>query len=180
VVVFVGILAALVIPNGNATVREQLEATARIVATDLAYARGLAVSNNSQYRFTWDTANNRYILESSGSNPALSTLPASVFSSPSDSPTQHIVAFADLPHVGPPAQLVGAAALMGSTLQAVGTLEFGPLGGTTSSCPTTLWLSAGSGNNIRYITLAVSPATGLVTIGPFTSAGPPPGLFPMH
>jgi prepilin-type N-terminal cleavage/methylation domain-containing protein len=176
-VVIAAILATLLIPNENSGTPECLDAMARVVAGDLAYARALAVSNNSQYRFTWDTVNNQYILQYSGTNPALSTLPNSVFSSPTDPPNQRTVALASLPHMGVVVQLVGAAASVGTTQQAVTTLEFGPLGGTTSSAPTTIWLSAGTGTNIRYITLAVNPATGLVTIGPYTAVGPPSGLF---
>jgi prepilin-type N-terminal cleavage/methylation domain-containing protein len=177
VLVFVSILAALVLPNTPPTACEQLDAAARILATDLAYGRGLAVSTNSQYRFTWDTANNRYLFSYSGSNPALATLPAWPLASPSDTPTQRVVAFGSLPQTGLGAQLVGAAAQVGSSYQAVSTLDFGPLGATVSSSPTTIWLSAGSGNNIRYTTLGVNPVTGLVTVGPYTATGPPAGVF---
>ena len=176
VVMIVAILSALVIPSSQPNACERLEAMAGIVATDLAYGRSLAVSNNGKYRFTLDVPNNRYILQYTGTNPALATLPVTPFSSPGDPPTQHIVDFDDLPQLGPRVNLLIATS--GAVPQAVGTLEFGPLGGTTSVTPTVIWLSTGSGVSISYITVQVDPVTGLATIGPYTTIGPPQSLFP--
>lgn len=134
------------------------------------------MSNNSRYRFTWDLTNNRYLLEHSGTNSILNTLPVTPFSSPSDPPTQHIVKLEDLPHLGPPVRLV-VATTSGTNVQRVDTLEFGPLGGTITSSPTTIWLSSGSNSDTRYITVQVNPATGLASIGPYTMDGPPASLL---
>jgi type II secretory pathway pseudopilin PulG len=175
VIAVVGILVLLVLPSSQPGVHDQLQATARIVAADLAYARGLAVSNNSNYRFTFDLPNNRYVMQHSGSNSTLATLPDSPFRSPGDPPTQHIVRLGDLPHLGPTVKLVVAATGTTSSTR-TDTLEFGPLGQTTATSPTTIWLSAGSNADARYITVQVNPVTGLADVGPFGRDGPPPGL----
>jgi hypothetical protein len=101
-------------------------------------------------------------------------MPDSPFRMPTDPPTQHIMSLGDLPHVGPPVQLL--AVLAGGTTP-ITTLEFGPLGGTTSSSPTTVWLLAGGGNRILYMTVAVNPVTGLATLGHVTTTGPPQQLL---
>jgi prepilin-type N-terminal cleavage/methylation domain-containing protein len=171
VVVVIGILAALALPSSQSGLHDQLQAAAQIVAADLAYARSLAVGNNSQYRFTFDLQNNRYILEHSGTNTALNQLPTWAFRTPGESPTQHIVGFNDLPRVGPTVKLAAATAA-GTPPQQVTTLEFGPLGATTRTAATTIWLSSGSGASARYVSLTVNPVTGLVDIGAFTNQGP--------
>src|SRR5262245_26210309 len=61
-----GILAAILIPQITGDLPERLNAAAQVVSTDLDYARSLAVANNTSYRITFDTANNRYVLRHSG------------------------------------------------------------------------------------------------------------------
>jgi prepilin-type N-terminal cleavage/methylation domain-containing protein len=172
VVAVIGILSVLVIPSAQPNLYEQLDSTAHIVASELSYGRSLAVGNNGLYRFTWDVPNNRFFLQYNGTNSGLQTLPITAFSAPGDPPTQHIVDFDDLPHIGPTVQLVAVASTSTTTVP-VTTLDFGPLGGTVSPAPTTIWLSAGSGDGKRYISLTVNPVTGLVTVGPFSTTGPP-------
>jgi type II secretory pathway pseudopilin PulG len=175
VVAIVGILAAIVLPSAQPAIYDQLRSTAQIVATDLAYARSLAMANNSNYRLTFDLSGNRYVLAHSGTNPALTQLPQSPFSSPGDSPNQHVVSLGELPHVGPTVRLA-AAATCGTSVQPVSDVEFGPLGQTTRADPTKIWLTAGGGDDKRYIALEVNPVTGLVQIGGYSSVGPPTGV----
>jgi prepilin-type N-terminal cleavage/methylation domain-containing protein len=172
VVAAIGILSALLIPSTQPNLYEQLDSTAHIVATELAYGRSLAVSNNGPYRFTWDLPNNRFFLQYAGTNSALQTLPTTAFRAPGDPADRHIIDLNDLPHIGPTVQ-IAAVASGGNSITPITTLDFGPLGGTVSAAPTTIWLSAGSGEGARYISLAVNPVTGLVSIGPFSVAGPP-------
>ncbi len=171
VVAIVAILAAVALPGAQSAVHEQLRSTAQIVATDLAYARSLAVSNNSNYRVVFNFTENRLVLEHSGSSVSLTTLPRSPFSSPDDPTDRHIVDLDELPHVGPTVRL--AAAASGSTFEKASDVEFGPLGQTTRSDATILWLAAGSGDGTKYITLQINPATGLVAVGDYTAAAPP-------
>ena len=70
-VAVVAVLAAIVLPSSQPAVVDQLRAVAQIVATDLAYARSLAVANNSNYKVTFDVKGNQYVMTYSGTNPAL-------------------------------------------------------------------------------------------------------------
>ena len=177
VIMIMAVLSALVIPNSDPSFYELLQATARIVMTDLAYGRSLAVGNNDKYQFTWDAPNNRYILQYSGTNSAMRTMPSSPFRSTTDPPSQHIVDLDELPHVGPPVVLMGVIAKAGSTSTVITTTEYGPLGGTTSSSTPTIWLKAGSGTGARYITVQINPVTGSTVIGNVTNVGPPSSLL---
>src|SRR5688572_7962117 len=98
VVSLMGILAALAIPTMNSGTHEELQAAAQLLCGDLAYGRSLAVANNSSYRFRFQASQNRYVLEHSGTNPALNTLPDAPFRSPSDPDNEHSVNLNDLPH----------------------------------------------------------------------------------
>ena len=51
-------------------------------------------------------------------------------------------------------------------------VEFGPLGETTQSEPTVIWLSSGEGSSRRYISVSIAPVTGLSSIGSFQAATP--------
>jgi prepilin-type N-terminal cleavage/methylation domain-containing protein len=171
VIAVMGVLAGLAMPSSDPSICDQLRGVASIAAADLAYARGLAVANGSTYRIRLDVPNNRYILEHSGVNPALNPLPPSPFRSAGDPSNQYIVALKDLPHVGPTVRV--AAATSGTSFQQVDNVEFGSLGQTTRSSPTTIWFAAGPASAPRYISLSVNPVTGLTTVGPYTSVGPP-------
>lgn len=169
------VLAGLALPHSAPSLHEQLRSTARILAGDLAYARSLAVMNASSYRLSFDLASNTYTLRHSGSDAALDHLPSPPFASPQDTPTRHTVALADLPHVAAPARLA-AVAVSGTALQAVSDVEFGPLGQTTRSGVTLIWLAAGEGAAQRYLAISVHPVTGLASIGPLSASGPPVGF----
>jgi prepilin-type N-terminal cleavage/methylation domain-containing protein len=204
VISLMAILAGLVLPSSNPGIHDQLLSAARIMAADLAYGRGLAVANNSSYRFTFDTAGNRYLLEHSGTSAALDTLPDSPFSTPddppdegNDSPGQWIVDLDELPSLGAPVRVVAVASVgrhlerirdvssyletledFGEDLNKIDQLEFGPLGETTPNETTLIWLSAGATSARRYIVLQVDPVTGMATIGPYSGHGPPTRLLP--
>ena len=177
VVAVMAILAGVILPRSDPSLPEQLRSAAQIMAGDLAYGRSLAVTNNSEYRFTFDTEGNRYVLEHSGSDAALDTLPESPFRSPEDPPDKQTVDLDELPHLGTSVRIVEVAA-QGSTPQSVGDLEFGPLGTTARSQETVIWLAAGAGSATRYIRLHVNPVTGLTTVGSYSGAGPPQPAAP--
>ena len=127
--------------------------------------------NGSNYRLTFDTVQNQYVLTYSGTNPALATLPPSPFHTSSDTPTQQVVRFADLPHVGPVVQIEAVFAL-GNTSTPVSDLEFGPLGETTRTGDTLIWLSAGTAAATRHLSLHVNAVTGLSSIESFQTLSP--------
>jgi prepilin-type N-terminal cleavage/methylation domain-containing protein len=172
VIALMGILAGLVLPRSNPSLYDQLRSAAQILRTDLAYGRSLAITNNSTYRITFDGAANRYILEHSGSQAALDTLPDSPFRDPSDPPHQHIVDLDELPHIGPGVRIV-AAAVPGASGIGVSDVEFGPLGETTRANPTVIWLAAGYAADTRYVSLTVNPVTGLTDLRYRATEGPP-------
>jgi hypothetical protein len=165
---------------------DQLRSTARMLSAELAYARSLAVNNNSTYRVTFDARRNRIILEHSGTNAALDNLPDSAFRRPGDPATQHIVDLDDLPHVGRPVQLLGAAGYTDWWLDLFGheeaprtatgrvnSVEFGPLGETDVADSTVVWLACGAGDDTQYTWLAINPITGLTQTGRITTDSPP-------
>ncbi len=175
VIALVGILAAMVLPSFEPSLNDQLRATARILATDLAYARSLAVTNNSRYRVVFDVKENRYTLEHSGSNRSLDLLPESPFSRESGSQRQMVVDLDELPHVGGEVRLA-AVAEFNWFVATTSDVEFGPLGETTDATWTIIWLRAGSDSRSRYILLIIHPITGLAEIGNTTESAPPQWL----
>ena len=177
VIALMGILAGMVLPSSQASLHDQLRAAARILQSDLAYARSLAVTNGSNYKVTFEADENRYCLEHSGSNPALEVLPKSPFREAGDTDDEHFVVLDELPNCTAAVRLVTAAEST-TSLDRVDDVEFGPLGETTRSGSTIIWLGAGSGEDARYISVTINPLTGLAEIGDFTATGPPAWLLP--
>lgn len=175
VIALAGVLTAMVLPSAEPSVNEQLRATARILATDLAYARSLAVTNNSRYRVAFDVEGNRYVIEHSGGNPSLDLLPESPFSRTAGRQRQMVVDLDDLPRLGARVRLEAAAELNWS-VRKVEEVEFGPLGETAASGWTVIWLGAGSGDRSRYTWLLIHPVTGLAEVGHSTTTAPPQWL----
>ncbi|NLE38400.1 MAG: prepilin-type N-terminal cleavage/methylation domain-containing protein [Pirellulaceae bacterium] len=163
VIAVIAILAAVMLPWSDSTSNEMVEAAARAVATDLAYARSLAVTNNSRYEVALDENQNRYSLRHTGANSALNVLPDSVFRDPNDPPDQHIVRLDELPGIGKPVKLSGEYHVTGS-LEPMTAVEFGPLGETSQTGYSALILSVGSGLNRRSVLILINPVTGLATI----------------
>jgi prepilin-type N-terminal cleavage/methylation domain-containing protein len=166
VVAVVAILTAAVMPWAESSSHETLVAAAQTVATDLAYARSLAVTNNSKYVVHFDVANNRYVLEHSGAAGALDTLPDSVFRSPNDPPDQHIVNLKALPGISEPVKLAGVFHI-GGTTEPASDIEFGPLGETTRTGYSIVALELKSGVFKRRALVLVNPITGLATVHPY-------------
>jgi len=177
VIAVLGILAGLVLPRSNPSLYDQLRGAAQVLRTDLAYARSLAVTNSSSYRITFDATGNRYVLEHSGSKTALDPLPDSPFRDPDDPVTRHVVELDRLPHVGLGVRIVTAAS-SGAATERVTDVEFGPLGQTTRSSPTVVWLAAGHGSDTRYLSLTINPVTGLTDAEYRAAEGPPAETLP--
>jgi len=172
VIAFLGIIAGALLPSFQPAVAEQLTSSSRIIAADIMYCRDLAVSNSTHYTLTFDTTNNRYWLEHSGTNSSLDNLPTHPFSGSGSTATRHVINLDELPDLAAPVRLI-AVESMGSTTQAVTTLELGPMGETTRSVPTRVWLACGSVDDEFYIYLEVDPVTGLVEFGDVQSQAPP-------
>lgn len=172
VVSLMGILAALALPSLNPGTHEELQAAAQLMCGDLAYGRSLAVANNSSYRFRFQASQNRYVLQHSGANPALDALPDAPFRSPSDPPNEHRVDLSDLPHLtGQNVRLAGVTNTAGIRLMPE-ELEFGPLGETTRTQETVVWLAAGRNQQTKYLPVHINPISGLAAVGQYSSRGP--------
>jgi hypothetical protein len=141
------------------------------VAADLMAARDLAVSHNTTYRLTFERNENRYRLEHVGTNPALDNLPATIFPNRADTPTKHYTDLDDLPRLGIGAHLAAVESTT-TPVTATAILEFGPLGGTSQTAGTTVWLAAGAGPSQRYLAVRVDPATGIATVDALTATAP--------
>jgi prepilin-type N-terminal cleavage/methylation domain-containing protein len=174
VVTLMSIIAAVALPSAAPSIGVQLSSAAEVVAGDLAYGRSLAVLNNDTYQFLFDLTDNQYTLEYSGSNPALATLPPNPFHASQDSATQFVVRLAQLPRLGVPVSLYDVQELTPSPVEAT-SLQFGPLGATTQTPPTVIWLTAGTGTAKRYLSITVNAATGLTTVGAITASTPATG-----
>ena len=176
VIVIMGILAGLVMPSSSPSTYEQLRSAAQVLRNDLAYCRSLAVSNNSVYWIKFDGKENRYTLEHTGIPVGLDALPDSPFRERGNAPDKQIVDLDELPNMGLTVRLA-AAGTTGAVTQRVDNVEFGPLGETTRSRPTTIWLAAGQDLETRYITLTVNPVTGLTEVSDCMVSGPPGSLL---
>ncbi len=170
----IGIMAAAAVPLFQPDVAAQLESFAQIVASDLMHARDLAVTNNSKYRLTFDRANNRYYLEHSGTNSALNTLPTSIFRNAANTATRQYTDLDDVPQLGAGAFLEAVVAPE-SPPTAVTTIEFGPLGATTQTAATAVWLSGGAGDGLRHVAIRINPVTGLPDVDSITAVTPATG-----
>lgn len=166
VVAVVAILTAAMLPWVESTQHDTLMAAAQSVATDLAYARSLAVAHNSTYSVTFYPTENRYILQHTGTDHALDVLPDTIFRDPKDPADQHIVDLAQLPAVGKPAQLLGAYRA-GPSAETISSIEFGPLGETTTTTYSAVIVCVGTGSSRRHAAVLVNPITGLATVHPY-------------
>jgi prepilin-type N-terminal cleavage/methylation domain-containing protein len=162
-IAIMSIMAGAAIPLFQPDVAVELEATGRIISGELARVRDIAVANNSSYRLTFDLAQNQYYLEHSGTNAGLATLPTTIYRHPSNTATRQYTNLDDLPHLGATPKLHAVVAV-GSAATNVTTLEFDPLGATTQTAETQIWLTTGSGDGIRYICIRIDPVTGLARV----------------
>lgn len=172
VVAIVGILSAIILPSATPSTAEQLKGAAHALASDLAWARSLAVQYESRYSVTIDITRQRYVLEHTGTNTALETLPrlpTQTLTNPSD---QYIVSLTDAPSMHTSTAQLLAAGAAGSLAMTSATVEFGPLGETTSANETIVWLTAGRFADRRYIAVTVDPITGLAWVGDMTATLP--------
>jgi Tfp pilus assembly protein FimT len=166
------ILAAMIVPSMSPDLAQQLQAAAQRIVADLDHARSLAVTHNSTYRVTLDIGNNRYILEHTGSDSSLDSLPEGPFRDPNDPADQHIVLLDELPSMGGGAVELLAVEHVTAIQTVEGEIEFGPLGETTSNETATIWLQVGDGSLRRYLSIEVDPVSGLSRMGSLQASNP--------
>ena len=173
------IIAAAVLPSANPSLREQLYSAAEVVAADVAFARSLAITNNSKYRLLLRPATHEIVLEHSGSAAALDALPRSALRETDNTATQHVLNLAELPHLAVSVDLHAAQALA-SSLENVTEVEFSELGSTTRAEDTALWLATGRGNERRYLCVRINAATGLTWIENYRATAPPAAALSLN
>ncbi len=177
VIAILCILVAVASPYLSTNVPQQLQMAADSVAGDIAYARGLAVANNSKYRITFDLATNSYSLKHSGTVIALNKLPPSPFHKISADQTEQTAELSKLPMLAGSVRIVAVKKNPASPSD-VSDLEFGPLGGTTRSEATVIWLFSSSSGTNMFIPVTVNPTTGIVDVGELQSATPATVVIP--
>lgn len=171
-IALMGILAALVMPNANPAVRDQLIAAAHVVCSDLAYGRSLAITSGVDCTYSFNVTANSYTLTST------SNLPASLFDNPTTSKT-YTVELNKLPHLGSAVCLYAWGTGTASSVRTASSMVFESsgeattlVGGSSSVADVYIWLTAGAGASQRYICIHVCGVTGLVTVGDFTGTAP--------
>lgn len=171
IIAIMAIVAAALIPSASNGIGEQLDSGARVLAMDLDYVRTLAVTHGSNYRATFNTSAHTWTLSHSGTDTTLTALPASPFHSSQEPVSQRTTYLRTLP--GTNVQLsVYSVYTQGTSQTAVSDVEFGPLGSTTRSDETVIWLSGGDGRATRYVPVRINPVTGLAMVGNFQSTAP--------
>jgi prepilin-type N-terminal cleavage/methylation domain-containing protein len=171
VISLMGVLAALLLPRFEPSTYDQLQGAAQIISADIAYARNLAVTNDSHYSLTFDRATNSYTLRHTGHNNLLDVLPITPYRHSGEAPDAQVTYLEDLPHLGPRVELIGVSKGSGS-VSTSSTLEFNSLGGLEGAQPVTIWIACGEDDSRRYLSLVVAPVTGLVTMGEFQATAP--------
>jgi prepilin-type N-terminal cleavage/methylation domain-containing protein len=175
VVSVVAMLSALVVTNSDSGAHDRLMSLAKVIQTDLSYARSLAVANDTPYRVAFDADQGQYTLEHAGDNSQWDQLPASPFHPDGGSAVAQTVRLEDLPHVGGDARILGVFTIgADKSLTRVGDVTFGTIGQTQDRAEeTVIWLACGAGQDTRYVAVQINPVTGLIQIGDFTGESPP-------
>lgn len=86
VLVIVGIIAAIAVPLYSSAASVQLRTAANIVASDLEYARSMAISTGRNYSIVFDTSNESYEINNFAGSPV---------SHPVHIGSNYVVSFAD-------------------------------------------------------------------------------------
>lgn len=150
---------------------DALENAAQIVSSDLERARNLAVSNNSQYKITFNADGSGYYLQHSGSNTSLNTLPSWPYKQRTDPSDRQTTLLKKLPGLDD-VELIGIAQVVSSNRQKVSDVTFTSLGATSRTQATEVWLAAGVGDARRYLAVTVNATTGLANVGDVLGTAP--------
>jgi prepilin-type N-terminal cleavage/methylation domain-containing protein len=70
VVIIIGILAAIAVPMYTSAANVQLSAAANMVASDLEYAKSMAISTGKTYQVVFDAAAESYCIQTAGATIA--------------------------------------------------------------------------------------------------------------
>lgn len=171
VILLMAILAGVLLPGAAPAVHDQLQSAAEVVASDLSYARSLAVTYGSSFGIRFDADANAYSVEHMGANASLNSVPSSLFAEERSASGGYVVQLDRLPRLGSGVRLLGAIDPSNPSAL-VGQVTFDPLGGLASGRTLQVWLAAGTGKATRYIAVSIHPVTGLVSVMPYTDSLP--------
>lgn len=169
VVVLLAIAASFVLSSWRPNQVESLEAAAKVVASDLAYVRGLAVAKGSSYQITWDVASDRYSVKRVAADSSLQPVPPPPTVTGSASKSEYIEDLARLPSGG--CELIGVETTS-TPKQSLEQFQFTPTGAVDPAQSIRVWLANGTGSSRRYLSVDVVPQTGIATIGELTAQAP--------
>lgn len=142
---------------------------ARLIATQLDYVRELAVSNNTQYRVSFDKTGNRLLLSHIGTDNSLDDLPDSGFWTDVPNTSQQALEFSALP-VAFAITLEGAVDASTTSMEYT-EVDFIELGGTSASDDVQVWIRAGDLPH-TFAPITILMGTGLVELGDLTNSLP--------
>ncbi len=168
VVVLLAIVASILIQRTDTSVAERLEAAGAVVASDLAYVRGLAVAHGATYEITWNSARDTYQVDRIAGTGMRVAVPPPVFLSSPD-PNRFIEELGALP--SGPCELVGVETVT-APRQTLSSLQFGPTGVVDPPQAIRIWLAAGQGSSRLYLPVTISHPTGVASVGEVTRNQP--------
>lgn len=162
VLVVTAILMTVAFPALRPSEAERLRSAADLLMADLRLAQSLAICDGTDFTLTL-TADG-WKVEYTGVGPA-PTLPVPALGGTG---TGYQIKAQTL--VGRPVVTTGRLADSGAAATAV---TFTSTGGTTATQSVVLWLTIGSGSEMRSIPVGVSPATGRAAVGDVRTGSPP-------
>lgn len=161
----VAVLAAVAVTTMSTGQVQNLQAVTGVLASDLDYARSLAVQYNTQWSMQFDLTNNAYslVFAGTGSQPFY---PVNARGRGDGGSTTYVVPIKSLGQssIGDNGVRLAGAALKTSQ-QNTTTITFGPLGNLPlQTQDTVIWLTYGTGASMKYSRLTVSWVTGQVWV----------------
>jgi type II secretion system protein H len=164
VLIVLAIMLAVAIPALQPHETERLRSAADLLAADLRLAQSLAIRDATNFTLTLTTKGWKIEHTGTGAAPLMPTpLLGGVG-------TGYEIDAAVL--LGRPLQ---SGARLETTNAAVTSVTFTPTGRTATSENTVFWLTLGTGDALRSVSLVVSAPTGLVTAGMLVRGAPPSG-----
>ncbi len=167
-VIVVAILAAVVVPRLEPSGVQSIESVARILASDLNYARSLAIQYNTQWSVQFDPVDNHYdlVYAGGGLQPYFPVNPRGYGDAPAALYRVQVNRLGEST-VGDNGVRLAGAALKTSQTNVVG-VTFGPQGslGPAQSDDAVVWFTYGSGGSMIYVRLTISWVTGQTWVDP--------------
>ena len=161
VLVVLAVLASLLVQQWNPGLVERLEAGGAAVAADLAYVRGLAVSQATTYEVVADVSGDAFEVQGVAGDGSRFPVPAPAFL-PSPDSSRFIEDLSRLP--SGPVELVSVQ-ISGPSRQGPPTFRFLPTGTVDPPHATRIWLAVGRGTGRWYLPVDIDAATGRATVG---------------